>query len=165
MQEDFQLNESDMIFIQNLIEATRKDKELKKFIDSYLFAKKSSLSLENINRNIKSLKKMDDTQQLIVKARAREFLELNDPSKHLGTLVGFFGMIIGVYKALAEIFKMIDFKIVDSSLVFSFLVLIVSLILGTYVGRLLIKNMETRSTALFFYELISNLNYDMKNKG
>ncbi|MGG3998808.1 hypothetical protein [Anoxybacillus kestanbolensis] len=160
MQEDFQLNESDMIFIQNLIEATRKDEALKKFIDYYLFAKKSPLSLENINRNIKSLKKMDDTQQLIVKARAREFLELNDPSKHLSILIGFFGMVIGAYKALGEIFKMAGFKIVDS-----FLVIIVSLILGTYSARLLIKNMRTRSTALFFYELISNLNYDMKNKG
>lgn len=154
MQKDFQLNESDIIFIQNLIEATRKgDKELSEFVNYHLFPKRSPLSLESINRNIKSLKKMDDTQQLIVKSRAKEFVELNNPA-NLNLLFAIYGLVISMYNLIKEANKTLGI----------ILNIIAIGIFVVYMTRITVNNVRLRSTALFFYELISNLNYDMKSK-
>ncbi|NNU96285.1 hypothetical protein [Anoxybacillus sp. EFIL] len=154
MQEDFKSNEYDAIFIQDLIKATRKgDKELSEFVNYHLFPKRSPLSLEDINRNIRSLKKMDDTQHLIVKARAKEFVELNNPA-NLNLLFAIFGLVISMYNLLKEANKILGL----------ILNIIAIGIFVVYLTLTTVNNVRLRSTALFFYELISNLNYDMKSK-
>lgn len=57
-----------IIFINNLIEMTRKkDMELKNFIDYYLHPKESPLSIDAINNNIETLKKWIEFNNLLLK--------------------------------------------------------------------------------------------------
>ncbi|MEK4884888.1 hypothetical protein NST81_09340 [Bacillus sp. FSL W8-0223] len=141
------------IFINDLIEITRKNnKELKKFIDYHLFPKKSPLSFEAINNNIKALERMDKTQRSIVKARAKEFEESYDPSKHFPPLFGIFGFLISMYSLLKEINRMVG--------IISSIMLIVGI--TTYSAMVYTKAIQLRSTAVFFNALINSLKYDEK---
>jgi hypothetical protein len=135
-------------FIYNLIEMTRKsDKEFQKFIDYHLYPKKSPLSLEVINKNIKTLKLMDSNQRLIVKARAKEFAESNDPSKYFPSLLVIFGFIFNLYKLVEKI---------DKKLGLVFNVLVISFF-AIFSAHLFFKTVKIRSTAVFFNTLIDTV--------
>lgn len=140
-------------FIYDLIEMTRKDdKELKAFIDSNLFPKKSSLSFESIKCNVDSLKGMDSTQQVILKARAKEFEESHDPSKYLPSLFAIVGIIGLLYSAIKELAGNSAWSIVIYAMVIGFLVI--------YTNRAYNKFIIIRPTAIYFNYLIANIKYD-----
>lgn len=139
------------LFINNLIEMTRKDDdELKKFIDHHLFPEKSQLSIDAINNNINILKGMNCTQQALVKGRARSFEELNDPSKYFPSLFAIFGLVISLYALLR--------KITQNSWPIVILSVIVIALLTIYITRIFVKSVKRRSTAVFFSALINSIN-------
>ncbi|MFJ3386312.1 hypothetical protein [Lysinibacillus sp. NPDC086135] len=155
MTESTQTNASSQntTFIHDLIEMTRKDdKDLKAFIDSNLFPKKSSLSFESIKNNIDSLKVMDHTQQVIVKARAKEFEESHDPSKYIPSLIAIVSIIGVLYSAIKELSGNSAWSVFLHSMVIAFLII--------YINRTYERLIKIRPTAIYFNSLIANIKYD-----
>lgn len=140
-------------FVNDLIEMTRKDdKDLKTFIDYNLFPRKSSLSFESIKYNIDSLKTMDNTQQVILKARAKEFEESHDPSKYIPSLIAIAGIIGLLYSAIKELAKNSAWSVFLYSIVIAFLII--------YINRTYEKHIKMRPTAVYFNSLITNIKYE-----
>jgi hypothetical protein len=149
----------DTIFIHNLIEMTRKDdNELKEFINEYLFPQKSKISIESINKNINILKKMDGTQQALVKSRAKTFEESNDPSKYFPTLLAIYGLVISVYVVLQELLVILNVNVVYS--IYFRIFLIVTL--GITVSKIFFNSLNTRPTAIYFNTLIHSIEFNEK---
>ena len=149
MTEVDQTNISDQnIFISDLIQAASgKDQVLKKFIGKQLYIKKSSFSIERINKNIDYLETLDSTQQALIIGRAADFKESNDPSKYFPAIIAAFGFIISLYKLL---------DVLIGNVVFSFMV---TLVLSIYFTLLMIRAFSTYPTAVYFYSLVTNIKF------
>ncbi|OLS02872.1 hypothetical protein [Tissierella creatinophila] len=161
MSDSTQLNilEDNDNFINDLIEITRKeDKELQGFIEEKLSLEKSTLSIEHINKNIESLRGMNNTQQALVKARARKFEEMNDPSKHLPILLALFGLVISLYNALIELPKLLK----SESILGVTIVLNIAVIAGLalYANWLYRHTVKMHPTAVFFDTLINSIKFE-----
>ncbi|WP_042472841.1 hypothetical protein [Bacillus ndiopicus] len=136
-------------FVNKLIEMTRKkDNQLKGFIDKKLI----NSDTETINKHIDKLKTMDENQQLIVKARAKQFEETNDPSKGFPILLAIIGIILSAYALLRE------FTNNHASIIFLSM-LVVAIFAGS--TTLYLNNvMKQRSTAIYFNYLVTNIKYE-----
>lgn len=142
------LNEN--LFIDDLIEmARKKDKELKKFVDENLFPKKSSLSIESINKNIETLKTMNATQQVLVIGRADHFKDSNDPSKFFPVIIALFGLVISLYNILSLFTDIMIFSIFATVIVIAYLSILLRRIFSLY------------PTAIYFHSLVSNIKYEI----
>lgn len=138
---------------KSLIKKSRSNEnEFKDFIDLHFFTKNSPLSDEVITNNIEVLKKMDASQQSLIKARAKEFEESNDPSKYFPTILTLFGLIITFYSLLTELTK-------NSSLIIGANI-VVAVILVLYATRIFTNTIGKRSTAVFFNTLINSIDFE-----
>ncbi|MCS1390633.1 hypothetical protein QH639_25220 [Lysinibacillus sp. 1 U-2021] len=139
-------------FINDLIEMTKKDdKELKRFIDHNLFPKESLLSIDSINSNIDSLRLMNENQQILVKSRAKQFEESNDPTKYFPTLLGIFGLVITLYGILNQVLNNDIGTLIYATVIG---------ILGIFVANIFRKSIVVRPTAVFFNSLVTNIQYN-----
>lgn len=139
--------------INKLIDITKEsDETLKIFVDHHLFPQKSQLEIEDINNNIDLLRKLNGTQQALVKGRAKSFEELNDSSKYFPSLIAIFGLVIGLYALLREMW--------DGA---SWLYLVSVVVVGgltIFVAKLFFKTIAIRATAVFFNTLLNSIDYD-----
>ncbi|MEC0094357.1 hypothetical protein [Paenibacillus macquariensis] len=146
------------IFISNLIEITRKkDEELKVFIECNFFPEKSTLSIEAISNNINILKKMNSSQQALVKGRARTFEEINDPSKYFPSLIAIITLILSLYALLRELSGLLSGNVTLLVILLSFLV---TAYLALFTIRTLSSTMKRRTTALFFNALLNSIKFE-----
>jgi len=138
--------------INELIEhSRRRDKELCSFIDEYLYPKNSKLSIATIENNINSLKKMTESQRIIVQSRAKGLEDSNDIAKYMPSLLVIIGLIISAYTTLATLF---------SSEIKVLLPLMATIIFAAMTFRIYVSLMKNRSTAVYFNNLINSLEYD-----
>lgn len=141
--------------INKLIDITKEsDETLKIFVDHHLFPQKSQLEIEDINNNIDLLRKLNGTQQALVKGRAKSFEELNDPSKYFPSLFAIFGLIVTLYALIREMS--------GGAMWVSLVSVMVIALLAVWAIGSLVKTTKKRSTAVFFNTLLNNINYDEK---
>ncbi|QDZ98964.1 hypothetical protein D0439_10110 [Lysinibacillus fusiformis] len=137
------------LFISRLLRMTKKkDKAFKKFIDKNF----KSNEIDDLNSNLNALRAMNSNQQLLVKARAKQFEEINDPSKYFPSLLAIAGIVIGMYTLIREQ--------ANNSDLFVFISIIVIAILGIGVTWLFTKTVLMRSTAIYFNSIVTNIQYN-----
>lgn len=142
----------DSTFIYDLIKVTSEsDRKLKKFVNDKLFPQKSFLSVESINQNIEALKNMNENQQLLVKARAKHFEEMNDLTKFFPTLIGLFASLVSIYAFIREI--------IPQDIFFIRMAILVYFSLFFYFTIASVFVVQNRSTAVYFNNLITNIEY------
>lgn len=135
--------------INKLIELTRKkDKILKKYIDYYLNPKTSKLNIDEINKNIDELKKLNENQLLLIQSTSKKIKDANDPSKYFPGLIAIIGLILSLYTLLGEEYEIILF--------------IVTFVLTMLAIGKFFKMAKIRTTMVFFNTLIDNMK--TKNK-
>ena len=141
------------LFISRLLRMTeKKDKEFKKFIDKNF----KSSKIDDINTNLNALRAMNSNQQLLVKARAKQFEEINDPSKYFPSLLAITGIVIGMYTLIREQSNNSDLFVIISIIVIAFL--------GIGVTWLFTKTILMRSTAVYFNSIVTNIQYNNEGK-
>ena len=139
--------------ISDLIKAaSKKDVDFKKFINKHFYPKESSLSPNAINENIDKLKYMNDNQKALIMARATSYEESYDISKYFPTLIAIFTIILGMYALLREM--------TGGSTLVNIGSIIITGIVGIYLTRLYVVNLSHRPTAVFFKELLKNIDYE-----
>lgn len=125
----------------------------KKFIDENFHPKKLK-DLQKIGENIEILKSMNEHQQIIVKARAKEFEEDCDLSKYITPMIALFGFMVAAYRVFSEF------------IIYKNLAILFNVVLAFGLGYVLMRVYQTltiqRSSAVFFNNLISNINFDEK---
>ena len=136
----------DMRFKDLLINAMSKEKSLLNFIDDNLILKEENEKI--VKKNIDSLKKLNENDVLIVKARAKQLEESLDPSKYFPTILGIFGFIIILYRILLAQFSN-DLTFIMVSVVISAIVIF----LISSIGRI----QKKRAKAVYFNSLITNI--------
>lgn len=127
-----------------------RDKNFSKYIYENFHPKKTNNI--QIEENINALKYLNKNQQRIVKARAKEFEENNDLSKYVTPMIAFFVFMVGAYKLLA---KLIVYKNLGLYLHATLALVLVMLVFYIFYNQI-----EHRSSAVYFNNLISNIEFD-----
>lgn len=147
-------NSKEITFVNCLMEVTSKsNKEFMKYIGEN-FHPRGSNSLHKIEMNIEMIKSMNVNQQLIVKARAKEFEEDNDLSKYVTPLIALFGSMVTAYGLLTQLF-------VNKTL--GTILLVIIAFAFCFISYKIYQTLTIqRSSAVFFNNLISNIKFEDK---
>lgn len=141
------------IFINNLLEASRKkDKEFTLFIDENLNIRSSKDNIIAIQNRIDQMKKMTESEQTVIKARAKELEDGSDVSKYLPALLTIFALIISAYTILSE------FKAEDGFI--KALQVFVTIGLAALAFKIYTSLVKVRSTAVYFNGLLSSTAFE-----
>lgn len=142
-------------FNDEILHNSRKsDLEFSNFIDEHLFSKKSKLSDNQIDKNIESLRTMNEVEFIKLKASAKTLEETNDVSKYFPALISLTLMLIAAYGSIATF---LGKSSVTAENAFLWLTILISLILIFLLIRTYKKVSHVRSSAVYFNSLISNI--------
>ncbi len=136
----------DLKFRDQLINAMSKEDSLLTFIDDNLIIKEENEKI--VKKNIDSLKKLNENDVLIVKARAKQLEESLDPSKYFPTILGAFGFIIILYRILLA-----QFSNFGTLILVSVVISVITIFLIFSIRR----TQKTRAKAVYFNSLITNI--------
>ncbi|MGE7131180.1 hypothetical protein [Lysinibacillus xylanilyticus] len=139
----------DMRFRDELINAMSKDDSLLTFIDVNLIIKTKNERI--VKNNINSLKKLNENDVLIVKARAKQLEENLDPSKYFPTILGVFGLLMIIFRL-----PLVGFSELEQNS-FSLLIGILIGVIAIFLFLSLVRIQKKRGKAIYFNSLITNI--------
>ncbi|MED3804002.1 hypothetical protein P4562_18935 [Lysinibacillus xylanilyticus] len=104
-----------------------------------------------VKNNINSLKKLNENDVLIVKARAKQLEENLDPSKYFPAILGVFGLLMIIFRL-----PVVGFSELEQNS-FSLLIGILIGVIAIFLFLSLVRIQKKRGKAIYFNSLITNI--------